>query len=192
MPFSQAQIPCGEQACPALGCAAAPKPCSAQGQVPAQVIDKRIPTTGLLAHVMVAKFVDHLPPYRQEKIFGRAGLAIPRSTLAQYVGQTGVQLQPLVDALGEAVLSTSGHQMLERMLKALNLLSQVVHLRGRLSRAEPPRHLGPSAFILHTCGLRYARTACEGTQHYSLICNLRARVKNLRYVECCMPRDGSA
>lgn len=54
-----------------------------QTPVPPQVIDKSIPTAGLLAHVMVAKFADHLPLYRQEKIFGRAGLAIPRSTLAQ-------------------------------------------------------------------------------------------------------------
>ena len=76
-----------------------------QAPVPAQVIDKGIPTAGLLAHVMVAKFADHLPLYRQEKIFGRAGLTIPRSTLAQWVGQTGVQLQPLVDALREAVLA---------------------------------------------------------------------------------------
>ena len=75
-----------------------------QAPVPAQIIDKGIPTAGLLAHVMVAKFADHLPLYRQEKIFGRAGLAIARSTLAQWVGQTGVQLQPLVDALREAVL----------------------------------------------------------------------------------------
>lgn len=76
-----------------------------QAPVPAQVIDKGIPTAGLLAHVMVAKFSDHLPLYRQEKIFGRAGLAIPRSTLAQWVGQTGVQLLPLVDALREVVLA---------------------------------------------------------------------------------------
>ena len=76
-----------------------------QAPVPAQVIDKGIPTAGLLAHVMVAKFADHLPLYRQEKIFGRAGLAIARSTLAQWVGQTGVQLQPLVDALREHVLA---------------------------------------------------------------------------------------
>jgi transposase len=75
-----------------------------QAPVPAQVIDKGIPTAGLLAHVMVAKFADHLPLYRQEKIFGRAGLAIARSTLADWVGQTGVQLQPLVDALKETVL----------------------------------------------------------------------------------------
>ena len=76
-----------------------------QASVPALVIDKGIPTAGLLAHVVVAKFADHLPLYRQEKIFGRAGLAIPRSTLAQWVGQTGLQLQPLVDALRETVLA---------------------------------------------------------------------------------------
>ena len=40
-----------------------------------------------------------LPLARQEKIFARAGLGIARSTLAQWVGQCGVQLQPLVDAL---------------------------------------------------------------------------------------------
>ena len=57
-----------------------------------------------MAHVMIAKFADHLPLYRQESIFGRAGLAIPRSTLAQWVGVTGVQLQPLVDALRDVVL----------------------------------------------------------------------------------------
>ncbi|MBN0056577.1 transposase, partial [Pseudomonas aeruginosa] len=78
-----------------------------QAPVPAQVIDKGIPTAGLLAHVMIAKFADHLPLYRQESIFGRADLAIARSTLAQWVGNCGVQLQPLVDALREAVL---GHE----------------------------------------------------------------------------------
>ncbi|AZD60990.1 Mobile element protein [Pseudomonas chlororaphis subsp. aurantiaca] len=75
-----------------------------QAPVPAQVIDKGIPTAGLLAHVMIAKFADHLPLYRQESIFGRAGLAIARSTLAQWVGNCGEQLQPLVDALRNAVL----------------------------------------------------------------------------------------
>ncbi|KPX28033.1 ISPpu14, transposase Orf3, partial [Pseudomonas amygdali pv. eriobotryae] len=75
-----------------------------QAPVPAQVIDKGIPTAGLLAHVMIAKFADHLPLYRQESIFGRAGLAIARSTLAQWVGSCGVQLQPLADALHDAVL----------------------------------------------------------------------------------------
>ena len=76
-----------------------------QAPVPAQIIDKGIPTAGLLAQVMVAKYADHLPLYRQESIFGRAGFAIPRSTLGAWVGMCGVQLQPLVDALRSAVLA---------------------------------------------------------------------------------------
>jgi transposase len=78
-----------------------------QAPVPAHIIDKGIPTTGLLAQVLVAKYADHLPLYRQESIFGRAGLAISRSTLAQWVGQCGVQLQPLVDALRAKLLKHS-------------------------------------------------------------------------------------
>ena len=76
-----------------------------QAPVPAQVIDKGIPTAGLLAQVLVAKYADHLPLYRQEGIFGRAGLAIARSTLGAWVGMCGVQLQPLVDALKDEILS---------------------------------------------------------------------------------------
>jgi transposase len=77
--------------------------CESLIQVPvaAHVIDKGIPTVGLLAQVLVAKFLDHLPLYRQEAIFERAGHLIARSTLAQWVGECGAQLQPLVDALAE-------------------------------------------------------------------------------------------
>lgn len=78
-----------------------------QAPVDAHIIDKGIPTTGLLAQVLVAKYADHLPLYRQEGIFGRAGVAIPRSTLAQWVGVCGVQLQPLVDAMKVEILQHS-------------------------------------------------------------------------------------
>ncbi len=78
-----------------------------QAPVDAHIIDKGIPTAGLLAQVLVAKFADHLPLYRQEAIFGRAGLAIARSTLGSWVGSCGVQLQPLVDALKAEILSHS-------------------------------------------------------------------------------------
>ena len=78
-----------------------------QAPVDAHVIDKGIATTGLLAQVLVAKFADHLPLYRQQAIFGRAGLAIARSTLGAWVGSCGVQLQPLVDALKADILSHS-------------------------------------------------------------------------------------
>ena len=75
-----------------------------QAPVPAHVIDKGVPTAGLLAQVLVAKYLDHLPLYRQEAIFERAGHVIARSTLAQWVGECGVQLQPLVDALAAELL----------------------------------------------------------------------------------------
>jgi transposase len=75
-----------------------------QAPVAPHIIDKGIPTTGLLAQVLVAKYADHLPLYRQEAIFARAGFAIPRSTLGQWVGTCGLQLQPLVDALRDELL----------------------------------------------------------------------------------------
>lgn len=75
-----------------------------QAPVPAHVIDKGMATTGLLAHVLVAKYSDHLPLYRQQKIFERAGVTLASSTLAEWVGVCGVRLQPLVDALREAML----------------------------------------------------------------------------------------
>ena len=78
-----------------------------QAPVPAQIIDKGLPTAGLLAQVLVAKYADHLPLYRQESIFGRSGYPIARSTLAQWVGVCGVQLQPLVDALKTCMLKSA-------------------------------------------------------------------------------------
>ncbi len=72
-----------------------------QALLPAHVIDKGIPTAGLLAHLLAAKFLDHLPLYRQEAILERAGHLIARSTLAQWVGECGAQLHPLVTALAD-------------------------------------------------------------------------------------------
>jgi transposase len=76
-----------------------------QAPVAPHIIDKGIPTTGLLAQVLIAKYLDHAPLYRQESIFERAGLAIPRATLAQWVGACGVKLQPLVDAMKALLLA---------------------------------------------------------------------------------------
>lgn len=76
-----------------------------QAPVPAQVIDKGLATSGLLAQVLVAKYADHLPLYRQESIYARAGVKLARSTMAEWVGVCGVRLQPLVDALREEVLA---------------------------------------------------------------------------------------
>jgi transposase len=77
--------------------------CLTQAPVPAHVIDKGIPTAALLADVLVGKYADHLPLYRQEDIYARAGVAIPRSTLSAWVGRCGVALQPLADALAQVI-----------------------------------------------------------------------------------------
>ena len=63
------------------------------------VIDRGIATPELLAQVLVAKFVDHLPLYRQEAIYARSDVDLGRSTLSEWVGACGVALQPLVDRL---------------------------------------------------------------------------------------------
>lgn len=75
--------------------------------MPAQIIDKGIPAPGLLAQVVVAKHDDHLPLYRQEEIYARSGVHIPRSSMAQWIGTCGVRLTPLADALKDFILSHS-------------------------------------------------------------------------------------
>jgi transposase len=76
-----------------------------QAPVPAQVIDKGLPTAGMLAHVMIAKFADHIPLYRLSGILERdSQLRIPPSTLGQWVGETGAGLQPVVDAFKSTLL----------------------------------------------------------------------------------------
>ena len=60
---------------------------------------------GLLAHVLVAKFCDHLPLYRQSEIYAREGVELERSTLADWVGQCTALLRPLVDALERHVMA---------------------------------------------------------------------------------------
>jgi transposase len=103
-----------------------------QAPVPAHVIDKGIPTTGLLAQVLVAKYLDHLPLYRQEAIFERAGLAIARSTLAQWVGECGVRLQPLVDALAAEMLQ---HRVLHADETPVAMLKPAHQRDGKTHRA---------------------------------------------------------
>ena len=69
--------------------------------VPAALIDGGLAAPGLHAWVLIQKYLDHLPLYRIEQISQRHGVPIARSTQAQWVGQLGVSLQPLVDRLTE-------------------------------------------------------------------------------------------
>jgi transposase len=70
-----------------------------QAQAPARPIERGIAGPGLLAHVLVGKYADHLPLYRQAEIFAREGLDLDRSLLAQWVGHASALLMPLTEAL---------------------------------------------------------------------------------------------
>ena len=143
-----------------------------QAPVPAQIIDKGIPTAGLLAQVLVAKYSDHLPLYRQERIFGRAGLALARSTLAQWVGICGVQLQPLVDALKGEILSHSVLHADETPVQMLKPGNKKTH-RAYLWAYAPGAFEDLKAVVYDFCESRageHARTFL-GEWRGSLVCD---------------------
>jgi transposase len=75
-----------------------------QAAAPSRPIARGLAGPGLLAHVLVSKFADHLPLYRQSQIFAREGIDLDRSTLADWVGGASQLLEPLIDALGQYVL----------------------------------------------------------------------------------------
>jgi transposase len=76
-----------------------------QAAAPMRPVNRGIACAGLLAHVMVSKYCDHLPLYRQSRIYGREGVEIDRSTMAGWVEQVHDLLEPLVAALGRYVLA---------------------------------------------------------------------------------------
>lgn len=71
---------------------------------PPRPIERGLPTASLLAHVLMSKFGDHQPLYRQSVIFRRSRLHIGRATLAGWVGSSAQLVDPLVDAVGRYVL----------------------------------------------------------------------------------------
>jgi transposase len=76
-----------------------------EAPAPSRPIERGLAGPGLLAHVIVSKFSDHLPLYRQSEIYARQGVEISRSTLAGWVGGASDLLTPLVDAIQKHVLA---------------------------------------------------------------------------------------
>ncbi len=88
---------------PKFACAACEQ--VVQAPAPARPIDQGLPGPGLLAHVLVSKFADHLPLYRQSEIYAREGVELCRSTLAGWVGAASELLAPLVDQIRRHVMA---------------------------------------------------------------------------------------
>ena len=72
--------------------------------IPPAIIDGGMAAVGLLVWVLISKYLDHLPLYRLEQIAARDQVILARTTMAEWVGRTGVALQPLVDRLIELLL----------------------------------------------------------------------------------------
>jgi len=87
---------------PKLSCALCQK--VVQAPAPSRPIARGLAGPGFLAHVLVSKYADHLPLYRQSQIYAREGLDLDRSTLADWVGGASALLEPLVASLARYVL----------------------------------------------------------------------------------------
>ncbi len=90
---------------PKLACACCDR--IVQAEAPSRPIARGVAGPGLLAHVLVSKYCDHLPLYRQSDIYAREGVELERSTLADWVGGTSALLAPLVEALRRHVMSAT-------------------------------------------------------------------------------------
>src|SRR5712664_4706711 len=88
---------------PKLACACCDR--IVQAEAPSRPIARGVAGPGLLAHVLVSKYCDHLPLYRQSEIFAREGVELDRSTLADRVAGTSQLFEPLVEALRRHVMT---------------------------------------------------------------------------------------
>jgi len=90
---------------PALSC----RSCESMVQLPmpSLPVERGMPSANLLAHVLVSKYADHLPLYRQSGIYARDGMELPRSLLANWVGKCSTLMQPLIGAVERHVLAGS-------------------------------------------------------------------------------------
>jgi hypothetical protein len=74
-----------------------------QAPAPARLVEGGIPTEATVAQVLVSKYADHLPLYRQAQIYARQGVTLDRSTLADWVGKAAFLLRPVHERLFEAL-----------------------------------------------------------------------------------------
>ena len=74
-----------------------------QAPAPPAIIEGGLPTKAMLAHVVVSKFADHLPLYRQAQIMARQGVPADRATLSDWTGRAAFHLRPVVDRMARDV-----------------------------------------------------------------------------------------
>ena len=93
------------------------------GEMPSRPIEKCLAGNALLTHLLIGKYVDHLPLYRQQQIFKRLGMNIPSSTIDGWVRQLGVLLEPLYNAMVNVAKQNGYLQADETPTRVLDRLS---------------------------------------------------------------------
>jgi transposase len=169
---------------------------------PAMPIAKGLPGPGLLAHLIVSKYVDHLPLHRLERIYERQGLFLPRSTLCDWLAACGQLLGPLYERLVAVVLQSRALHTDDTPVKMQELVSHLLTVARfwvYLGDAAHPYNVydftvnrkrdGPQQFLAHYQGYLHADAfsgydrlylpeACTGPARIiEVACNAHARRK---------------
>ena len=106
--YVPAHIEVIEQVCKKYAC---PKGCTVRTAVkPMQPIERGLAGPGLLAHVVVSKYADHQPLYRQEQMFARQGIQLSRKTMCDWMGQCASLLGPVYDEMKNRVTQSKAMQ----------------------------------------------------------------------------------
>jgi len=108
-----------------------------QGKAPSWPIERGMAGPGLLAHVLVSKYADHLPLYRQAEIFGREGVELDRATLADWVAGTSqlMEMEPLCEVLQQQAWARPRPDGCGRMCETIDQREIPHHRRyGSLTR----------------------------------------------------------
>ena len=107
--------------------------------MPQTAIPKGIPTPGALAHVILSKYEDHLPLYRQESMLKRMGLEIPRNTLCDWVLKCSKLLEPVYELIKDDLLEAKYMQVDETPVKVLKQKSK--HYMWCYLSKSPDKHI---------------------------------------------------
>jgi transposase len=136
---------------------------------PAMPIAKGLPGPGLLAHLIVSKYVDHLPLHRLERNYERQGLFLPRSTLCDWLAACGQLLGPLYDRLVAVVLQSRALHTDDTPVKMQELLTHLLstarfwvylgdtaHPYNVFDFTVNRKRDGPQQFLVHYQGYLHA------------------------------------
>jgi transposase len=160
--------------------------------VPAHPIPKSNASPGLLAHIAVAKYQDALPLARQEKILQRAGIDIPRATLAGWMIKLGIFLAPMIVQLRSHLLAYDIVQMDETRIKVLKEAGRAASSNSYIwvQRGGPPHqsivlfHYNPSRGRVAAEGLLEGFGGYLQTDGFEVYAGLAATRSDLRLIGC--------